>query len=136
MFLAPAGFVCLFGENMRTKRTNTELLSDRRKWIRGSFVVKDGSIPPISACYAFFSGNRCLYAGKTKNLRNRMRQHQWKFGYISGKSIPADISRDSIIIRAVEVEPFMHDIYEPLLISLLRPEMNWVYNSFAAGRHS
>jgi hypothetical protein len=56
-----------------------------------------------------------------------MRGHQWKIGYINGNRIPP-IDKP-ITIRAVVVDPLMQEIYEHLLIGLMRPEMNIISNS-------
>ena len=110
---------------MRRKKA-TITPEDKRRWMRQSFVVQGKPLPVIPVCYAFFSGDRCLYVGRTKNLRARMKKHQWEYGYINGERIPP-IERP-ITIRAVVVDSFMQDIYERLLINLLQPEMNFQLN--------
>ncbi len=110
---------------MRRKKS-TITPADKRRWIRQSFIVQGKPLPVIPVCYAFFSGDRCLYVGKTKNLRSRMKKHQWKIGYINGLKIPP--IEKPIIIRAVVVDYLMQDIYERLLIALLQPEMNFQLN--------
>jgi excinuclease UvrABC nuclease subunit len=115
---------------MRRKKA-TITPKDKRRWIRQSFIVQGKPLPVIPVCYAFFSGDRCLYVGRTKNLRSRMNQHQWKFGYINGRRMP--YIKEPVIIRAVVVDPLMQEIYEALLIQLLRPEMNHALNGPSRG---